>query len=162
MHILIREENFNDYKETEKVVEKAFENEELTDHAEHLLVARIRESDAFIPELSLVAEQDGEIVGHIMLSKISIKNEENEYDSLAMAPVSVLPEYQNKGIGNQLIRQSIADAQKLGFKSIIVLGHASYYPQFGFTPASTWNIKAPFEVPDEAFMAIELEAGALD
>lgn len=162
MNIIIRQETEKDYKLSETVVEKAFKNAEHTDHKEHLLVAKLRKSDAFIPELSLVAELDGEIVGHIMLTKLLIENEGSKYDSLALAPISVVPEHQNKGIGSELISESLKIAKELGFKSVIVLGHDKYYPRFGFKPASTWGIKAPFDVPDEAFMALELEDGSLE
>lgn len=87
---------------------------------------------------------------------------EKEYESLALAPVSVLPEYQNRGIGNKLILESLRLAKDIGFKSVIVLGHDKYYPRFGFKPASIWGIKAPFDVPDEVFMALELENRSLD
>ena len=154
MNIIIRQETEKDYKLSETVVEKAFKNAEHTDHKEHLLVAKLRKSDAFIPELSLVAELDGEIVGHIMLTKLLIENEGSNYDSLALAPVSVVPEHQNKGVGSELISESLKIAKEIGFKSVIVLGHDKYYPRFGFKPASTWGIKAPFDVPDEVFMAL--------
>jgi|CZCA01.1.fsa_nt_gi predicted N-acetyltransferase YhbS len=162
MNIIIRQETEKDYKLSETVVEKAFKNAEHTDHKEHLLVAKLRKGGAFIPELSLVAELDGEIVGHIMLTKLLIENEGSKYDSLALAPVSVVPEHQNKGIGSALISESLKIAKEIGFKSVIVLGHDKYYPRFGFKPASTWGIKAPFDVPDEFFMALELGDGALE
>ena len=79
-----------------------------------------------------------------------------------MAPVSVLPEYQNKGIGSKLILQGLKISKEMGFESIIVLGHDKYYPRFGFSPASKWGIKAPFDVPNESFMALELEDGILE
>lgn len=162
MDIKIRQERKKDYKLSEIVVEKAFENAEHSDNREHFLVAKLRKSDVFIPELSLVAELDGEIIGHIILTKLIIENEENRYNSLALAPVSVLPEHQNKGVGSKLISESLKVAREIGFKSVIVLGHDKYYPRFGFEPASKWGIKAPFEVPDESFMALELEDGSLD
>lgn len=162
MNITIKQEKEKDYEVSERVVERAFRNAEHTDHREHLLIAKLRKTDTFIPELSLVAELDGEIVGHIMLTKLLIENEESKYDSLALAPVSVLPEHQNKGIGSKLISESLKIAKEIGFKSVIVLGHDKYYPRFGFKPASTWGIKAPFDVPDEAFMALELENGNLE
>lgn len=161
MNISIRQENEKDYKLSENVVEKAFKNVEHSDHKEQILVNKLRKSDAFIPELSLVAEYNEEIIGHIMLTKIFIENQENRYESLALAPLSVLPEYQNKGLGSKLISQSLKIAKELGFKSVIVLGHDKYYPRFGFKPASIWGIKAPFDVPDEAFMALELNDNSL-
>lgn len=157
MNIIVRQETEQDYKITENIVKNAFENAEHSDNKEHVLVARLRKSDVFIPELSLIAENNSEILGHIMLTKLSINNNTNKYGSLALAPVSVLPEYQNKGIGSRLIAESIKIAKKLGYKSIIVLGHEKYYPKFGFRPASKWGIKPPFEVKEEAFMALELE-----
>jgi len=157
MDIIVRQESEQDYKTTEDVVKKAFENAEHSDNKEHELVARLRKSEMFIPELSLVAEHNGEVLGHIMLTKLSINNNTNKYNSLALAPVSVLPEWQNKGIGSRLITESIKTAKKLGYKSIIVLGHENYYPKFGFRTASRWGIRPPFDVKDEAFMALELE-----
>jgi predicted N-acetyltransferase YhbS len=115
----------------------------------------------FVPELSLVAERNKAIVGHLMLTKLLIKNDGQNYEALALAPVSVLPEYQNQGIGSQLIIHGLKKSKEMGFKSIVVLGHEAYYPRFGFKPASTWGIKAPFDVPDESFMALELEDGIL-
>lgn len=162
MNIKIRQEKGTDYKVSENFVEKAFKNAEYSDQKEHLLVAKLRKSDVFVPELSLVAELDGETVGQIMLTKLIIENEENRYNTLALAPVSVLPEHQNKGVGSKLISESLKVAKEIGFKSVIVLGHDKYYPRFGFKPASIWGIKAPFEVPNEAFMALELEVRGLE
>lgn len=161
MTITIRQETESDYSITETVIEEAFKNEEQSDQQEHLLVANIRKSEAFIPQLSLVA-LDEEIVGHILLSHITIVDGENAVDSLALAPVSVTPLYQNKGIGSQLIRTALQQAKDLGYESVIVLGHDAYYPKFGFKRASTFNIKAPFDVPDDAFMALALTPHALD
>ncbi|MGE8206847.1 GNAT family N-acetyltransferase [Heyndrickxia sp. NPDC080065] len=160
MNIIIRQEHVEDYSKTEEVVKQAFINESISDQTEHKLVNRIRKTDAFLAELSLVAV-DKEIVGHILLSKIKIVNENKSVDSLALAPVSVVPEYQNKGIGSQLISSALRKAQELGFHSAIVLGHKDYYPRFGFKPASLWNIKAPFDVADEVFMALELTENSL-
>lgn len=161
MDIIIRQEREPDYKLSEYVVEKAFENDEYSDHKEQFLVAGLRRSDAFIPELSLVAEHDGKIVGHIMLTRLHIVNGEKSYESLALAPVSVLPQYQNLGIGSIMVIECLRIAEGMGFKSVIVLGHDKYYSRFSFKPASMWGIKAPFDVPDENFMALELENGSL-
>ena len=132
MKINIRQETPNDYPMVAKVVETAFRNDPFGDHTEHLLVARLRKSAAFIPELSLVAEQESKIVGHVLLTKIKIINDKASSDSLALAPVSVSPEYQRQGIGSQLIRAAHQKAKELGFKSIVLLGHADYYPRFGY------------------------------
>lgn len=165
MDIIIKQEQVEDYKVTEEVVKSAFANAEHSDRNEHHLVSRMRNSNGFIPELSLVAvDQDHHkrIVGHILLSKIKIITDVQVIESLALAPVSVLPEYQNKGIGKLLISEALKKAKKLEYESVIVLGHPEYYPKFGFKKASAWGIKAPFEVPDEAFMAMELSENTLN
>ncbi len=163
MNFTIRQEVEADYLITEQVIQKAFETAEMTDYNEHHLVARLRKSDAFIPEFSLVAidPKTDAIIGHILLTKISIQGENQTHESLALAPVSVLPEQQQKGIGQALIQAAIQAAQNAGHQSIIVLGHASYYPKFGFKPTTNWNIQAPFDVPVEALMALELQDDAL-
>ncbi|WP_088293407.1 GNAT family N-acetyltransferase [Bacillus mycoides] len=158
--VTIRQEQQNDYSKTEEVVKEAFLNEEFSDKTEHELVSRIRECDGFVPELSIVAV-DEEIVGHIMLSKITIEQDGATVDSLALAPVSVAPSHQKKGIGGKLIVAALEKAKELGYESVVVLGHPEYYPKFGFKKASDWNIKAPFEVPDEVFMVMELRENAL-
>ncbi|PFQ00315.1 GNAT family N-acetyltransferase [Bacillus cereus] len=158
--VTIRQEQKNDYRKTEEVVQQAFLHEEFSDKKEHELVKRIRECDAFIPELSLVAV-DEEIVGHILLSKITIEQDGTSVESLALAPVSVARGHQKKGIGGKLIGAALEKVKELGYGSVAVLGHPEYYPKFGFEKASNWNIKAPFEVPDEVFMVMELRENAL-
>lgn len=160
MNIKIRQEMEKDYSKVEEVVQQAFLHEEFSDQKEHELVNRIRKCDAFIPELSLVAV-DKEIIGHVLLSKIQIVDGDQSVDSLALAPVSVAPGYQKKGIGSLLISNVVSKAKELGYHSVIVLGHKEYYPKFGFKPASLWHIRAPFDVPDEVFMAMELTEHAL-
>lgn len=159
MHI--RQEKLSDHKAIFALIEKAFANMTISDHQEHHLVNRLRKSDAYIPELSLVAEVDDKIVGHILLTKLKIKNGDKEYDSLALAPVSVLPEYQGQGIGSQLIRQSHSIATELGHQSIVLIGHEAYYPRFGYLPAHSYDIQFPFDVPKENAMAKELITDSL-
>ncbi|MGG3519849.1 N-acetyltransferase [Bacillus pseudomycoides] len=160
MNIKIRQELEKDYNGAEEVVKQAFLNEAFSDQKEHELVNRIRKCDTFIPELSLVAV-DKEVVGHVLLSKVKIVDGDTSVESLALAPVSVVPDCQKKGIGSLLISHVLRKAKELGYHSVIVLGHKDYYPKFGFKPASIWNICAPFEVPDEVFMAMELTENAL-
>lgn len=164
MNITIRKELPEDYKSTEKVVMSAFVNMAFSDKKEHELASRIRKSDVFIPELSLVAinKDNDEIIGHVLLSKIKIIDDNESAESLALAPVSVLPDYQNKGIGKLLILEALQKAKELGYSSVVVMGHPEYYPRFGFKKASLWGIKAPFEGSEEAFMALELRESTLD
>ncbi len=152
MEAYIRQENAEDFKEVYEINTLAFGQEN-----EARLVDLLRNSNAFVPELSLVAEIDNVLIGHILFSKIQIVDKDNTgFESLALAPMAVRPGFQHNGVGGQLIRSGIDRARALGYKSIIVLGHEHYYPRFGFTPAGKWNIKAPFDVPADVFMALEL------
>lgn len=146
----IRQEQPTDYDAVYQVVKEAFVDAEHTDGDEQNLIVRLRKSKSFIPELSLVAVEDEKIVGHILFTRAAV----NGIAVLALAPLSVLPEYQNRGIGQSLIKQGHIIAQKMGYKYSVVLGHEKYYPKSGYVPASQYGIKAPFEVEDESFMAI--------
>jgi putative acetyltransferase len=154
--IQIRKETKEDFESIDEVNRQAFEQE-----FEGQMIRKIREGQNFIPELSLVASDETVIVGHILLSKIKIQGE-REYETLALAPIAVKPQYQQKGIGKKLVRAGLKKAKEIGFGSVIVLGHSDYFPQFGFQRASQWKIKCSFNVPDEAFMAIQLIPGDLE
>ena len=155
MNIFIRKEEEKDHKNVYEVNKLAFEQEN-----ESRLIEKIRAGSNFIPDLSLVADINNRIVGHILFSKIKVIGN-SIFETLALAPMAVLPEFQKQGIGSNLINRGMEKAKELGFDSIIVLGHKDYYPKFGFRRASKWNIKCCFEVPDEVFMAVELIDGAL-
>lgn len=156
--IRIRQEQPLDYEAVFTLNERAFGQPN-----EARLVNALRGSDAFIPELSMVAETDGRIVGHILFTKIAIRNTDADaFESLSLAPMAVEPDLQNRGIGSKLVRAGLKKAAELGYHSVIVLGHEKYYPRFGFKPASLWDIKAPYDVPDDVFLALELTEGALD
>ncbi|MCS4240162.1 putative N-acetyltransferase YhbS [Myroides gitamensis] len=158
----IRKEEIKDYDDVFKLIENAFKDEEFSDHQEQFLVERLRKSTSFIPELSLVAEMDNQIVGYILLTKIKIINVNfEETISLALAPVAVLKKYQGKGIGGQLIVKAHKIAKDLNFNSVILLGHENYYPKFGYEMSNKYGIKLPFDVPDENCMLIELTENAL-
>ena len=148
----IRQENKNDYEEVYNVIKKAFEVAEHSDGNEHNLVIALRKSNNFIPELSLVAINDNKIVGYILFTKIKI----GKYEELALAPLGVLPEYQRQGIGSELIKEGHKIAKKLGYHYSIVLGNEKYYTKFGYVPAIKYEIKSPFDVPSQNFMAIKL------
>lgn len=148
--MIIRQERPEDYDAVYHVIKEAFENAEHTDGNEQNLVVELRKSKSFIPELSLVAVEGEKIVGHILFTKAFVRNVE----VLALAPLSVLPNYQNRGIGLALIKEGHKTAQKLGYAYSVVLGHSEYYPKAGYIPASQYGIKAPFEVDDDTFMAI--------
>ena len=158
---VIRTERTSDHAQVTYVIESAFRDEKLSNHDEHHLVDRLRRSDAFVPELSLVAILDDEIVGHILLTRIVIRNEVEKIESLALAPVSVLPKFQGRGIGTQLIETAHQKAADLEFRTIVVVGHAQYYPRFGYTICQTKQIHFPFDVPIENGFIKSLQPNAL-
>ncbi len=129
---------------------------------EQLMVDRLRKSNAYIPELSIVAEDNnGSLAGHILLTKIYIQNQNHSYLGLILAPLSIKPEFQNKGIGGKLIMESHVKAKELGYKYIIVLGHSTYYPRFGYELTSKYNIKIPIKIDEANCMIISLDANGL-
>ena len=154
----IRQETKKEEEQVYQVVKKAFESAEHRDGNEQDLVVLLRKSNHFIPELSLVAIQDNQIVGYILFTKIKI----GEQEELALAPLSVLPEYQKQGIGSELIKHGHKIAKELGYHYCVVLGSKEYYARFGYIPASTYGIMAPFDVPNENFMAVKLNETELE
>ena len=154
--MLIRKEEAKDHSSIYSVVKTAFDSAEHADGNEQDLVNALREGDSFIPELSLVAEKDGKIVGHILFTKAKIDRE----TVVALAPLSVLPEYQRQGVGTALIKEGHRIAAELGYTYSIVLGSERYYPRAGYLPAQEFGIKPPFDVPSENFMACQLKDGA--
>lgn len=119
------------------------------------LIEKIRQSNEYIPDLSLVAEFDNKTIGHIMFSYINLIDKEVT-KVLALAPIAVLPEYQNRGIGSLLVETGLEIAEKIA-PLVIVLGDSKFYSRFGFEAAVNYGIESPFDVPDEAFMGKFLE-----
>ncbi len=156
LDLTIRRETPDDFVQVGRLLEMAF-----CQKNEAMLVEKLRRNRKYNPMLSLVADYRGYITGHILFFPVAIRSDSSETESLALAPLSVSPEFQKMGIGGRLIQDGTKIARLTGYGSAIVLGHSKYYSRFGFVPAITWNIKAPFEVPEEALMAIEFEAGAL-
>jgi len=151
MQIIIRPETEDDYSKIAKVNELAFGQKN-----ECLLIEKLRNTSDFIPELSLVAEYNDDVIGHILFHPVKINDGGVRHTSLALAPMCVHPSYQRMGIGGKLIREGLKRAKDMGYSSVIVVGHPEYYPKFGFQKASEYDIKAPFDAPDNAFLALEL------
>jgi len=149
--IQIRAERRSDYDNITRINDLAFGRED-----EGRLISTLRTLDQYDPQLSLVALWKGSIVGHILFYPISIENGDVFHDTISLAPMAVMPDYQGRGIGMELIMHGLSLLKKMDFGSVVVLGDPEYYPRFGFQRASRWGIKAPFEYPDEAFMALEL------
>lgn len=156
MSISVRQENPLDAAVVSKVIQRAYERVSFSNHREHLMVNRLRASPTYIPQLSLLAEIAGEVVGHVLLTRITIRDGETSHPSLALAPLSVTPEFQRQGVGSALIREAHRRARQLGFRSIIVVGIEGYYPKFGYVPLGLYPIKVPFEVRPENCAIVSL------
>lgn len=112
------------------------------------------------PLVSLVAEADGEILGHILFSPATLDGHP-ELRLMGLAPMAVVASRQRQGVGSALVREGLARCRRLGAQAVIVLGHPAYYPRFGFVPASRFGVACEYDAPDEAFMLVELGAGAM-
>jgi putative acetyltransferase len=152
--IQIREERPEDIQAIYNVNSSAFET-----HAEAILVDKLRAANAIT--LSLIAEENGEIVGHILFSPVTITDGDQAWSAVGLGPMAVTPKYQNRGIGSLLVRASLKKCRELGEDVVVVLGHAEYYPRFGFRPSKPLGITWEIEVPEEVFMVAELREGAL-
>lgn len=127
--------------------------------AEARLVERIVASPWAVPELELVAEDQGMVVGHVLFSHVELVALDGErWHVLALAPLAVQPERQNEGIGTTLTRAGLAEADKLGEPLVVVLGHAAYYPRFGFRRSDALGIHPPPEYPQSDFFALPLSS----
>lgn len=112
-----------------------------------------RDPDAFVPELSLVAEEGGAVVGHLLISRARL---DTGPVILSLAPMAVLPSHQRRGIGDALVREGLVRAAATEHPLVCVLGHPAYYPRFGFVPARARGIETPYESPDDAWMIFPL------
>ncbi len=147
MLIEIREECPDDIAAVRDLNRRAFEQDQ-----ESNIVDALRGNGAAL--LSLVATMDNRVVGHIMYSPLSI---DGKLEGAALGPMAVLPEHQRQGIGSKLVEAGNRKLKEAGCSFIIVVGHADYYPRFGFRPASEHGIKCQWDVPDEVFMLLVLD-----
>lgn len=148
----IRQEKPEDYEEVYELVREAFASAEHADGNEQDLVEALRKGDAFIPELSLVAEEGGQLAGHILFTRARV----GEVEVLALAPLSVRPAFQRQGVGIALIEEGHRIARELGFSYSIVLGSEEYYPRLGYREAAGFGVEVPEGIPSENLMAIRL------
>ena len=148
---IIRPETKADYEAIYTVHQSAFQRD-----IEAQLVERLRKTNYYHHELSLVAEEGEEIVGHLLFTRVVIKDGTKTYPALALAPVGIKAEYQRKKIGTQLVEESLKKAKYLGHKLIIVLGDPKFYSRFGFEQASNFEITPPAGFPEETFLVAKL------
>lgn len=152
--IVIRHEQAEDLAVIHQINEQAFGRP-----AEATLVDALRRNGKAV--LSLVAEDNGRVVGHILFSPVVIDAADRQLHGVGLAPLAVSPERQNEGIGSRLVERGLQLCRDAGHPFVVVLGHPEYYPRFGFVPAHHFNIKSEYDVRDEAFMIAELRKGSL-
>jgi len=161
-NIELRLEEEKDYRFVEEITREAFWNEHLPGCDEHLLIHNLRKASEFIKELDFVAIHEGKIVGNIVYVKTFVKNNGKENLVLTFGPVSVLPEFQNKGIGKKLINHTIKLSKEMGYKAIIIYGDPEYYKKFGFIESKKYEITNKDGKYPAALMVLELFPHALN
>ena len=162
MEIDIRLENESDFRETENLTREAFWNVYKPGCDEHLIVHKLRKSDVFVKELDYVACDHARIIGNIMYSFAKIiSTDQKIFEVLCLGPISVLPDYQNKGVGSKLIKKSILKAAELNDKGILLFGNQNYYSKFGFRNAKLFNVQTSAGENGDYFMGLELSEGSL-
>ena len=160
--IVIRNENPSDYDRVEALTREAFYNIYIPGCVEHYLVHIMRDHEDFIPELDLVLELDGEIIGNIMYTKAKLTDEAGRVkEILTFGPVSVLPAYQRRGYGKQLMEHSFQKALELGYDTIVIFGSPANYVSRGFQSCRKHNVFLEGGKYPAAMMVKELTPGVL-
>ncbi len=159
----IRNEQEKDFRQVENLTREAFWNLYVPGCNEHYFAHTLRQNPAFIPELDFVLEENGRIVANIMYSRSKIVNDAGEpVQTITFGPLSVLPERQREGYGGALVRHSVAQAKRLGYKAILIYGDPAFYSRFGFKSAKSFRISTPEGKFLAAHQALELQPGTLD
>jgi len=161
MQTVIRLEQQKDHRVVEELTRDAFWNIYVPGADEHLLIHKMREKKEFIRELDFVAINNDKIVGNIVYIEAKIIDDKNEYTVLTFGPISVLPEYQNKGIGSMLINHTIQLAKEMRYKAIIIYGDPEYYKRFGFKISNEFNITNKDGKFPASLLVLELYQNAL-
>ena len=152
--VRIRSEQSHDRDAVRLVNERAFGGHEEAD-----IVEALHRAQAAV--VALVVEVGGDLVGHIVFSPVTVEHSRGRR-LLGLAPMAVAPGHQRQGIGSRLVREGLARCRATGVDGAVVLGHAEYYPRFGFVPAARFGLRSEYDVPADVFMAIELDNGSLD
>ncbi len=157
----IRPERPDEYDAIYELIRVAFQTAQRSDGTEQDYANALRAGKGYIPELALVAEQDGELIGHVMFTRVQVKDGAQSHDILLVAPVSVVLAHRGQGVGSALMRHGLRRAKEMGFGAAFLLGNPAYYGRFGFVTSSGFGIRYVHDVPAENVMVCELYPGAL-
>lgn len=162
VRVVLRRVAPSDHRAVEELTRDAFWGMSGPGCDEHLLVHRLRASTCVVPELDVVAEVDGVLVGHVLYSRARVVGPTRSWEVLTFGPLSVHPVHQAAGIGRALMRYTLDEAARLGHRAVVVYGHPDYYPRLGFVRAAEVGITAPGGATFDALMALALVPGGLD
>ena len=157
----IRQEKPSDFNDIYSLVKFGFQTAEVSNGNEQDYIIKLRASGNYIPELALVAEENGKIIGHIMLTKTYVSCSDSKFEALLLAPLCVALEHRNLGIGSKLIMESFELAENSGYTTVFVVGNPEFYSRFGFRSSVLFGIKHIPMIPDQFVMVHELSIGAL-
>lgn len=155
--MLIRPEKPQETGTIYGLIKTAFETAKVKDGTEQDYATKLRSGKNYVPDLALVIEEKGMIIGHIMLTKFYVGN----LEALLLAPVSIALEHRNKGMGSNLINEALKRAKNMGYKAVLVVGDPVYYSRFGFSISTGFGIRNSDGIPDQYVMALELHPGSL-
>lgn len=160
--LTIRQERHEDHREAEFLTREAFWNRYQPGCEEHLLLHRMRDVPAFVPELALVAVEDGTLVGHVAVTEARIVDDDrDEVTVLCLGPIAVHPGHQGRGIGTALMEGVLERARELGYRAVLLFGDPGYYARFGFRSTGRYGIGTSTGDHPDALMARELVEGGL-
>lgn len=161
MSFKIRRETVVEYPEIYNLIETAFKTAKVSDGDEQDFTDRLRSGGNYIPQLALVAEADNRLIGHIMFTKTYVtRSDGSRFDTLLVAPLSVLQEYRGQGIGAALMKEGLRLAKEMGYKTAFLCGDPDYYSRRGYKPTHLYGIHHE-SIPDEYVMVYELEPDSL-
>lgn len=157
----IRPEQERDFKDIYELVKKAFESAKVSNGDEQNFVDRLRAGSAYVPELALVAEENGRLIGHIMLTEWPLWQGDESRTMLLLAPLAVALEKRGAGIGAALVSEALNRARSKWYEAVFLVGDPAYYSRFGFKSVSEFEIRPSLDIPLQYVQVFELIPGAL-
>lgn len=159
--MIIRAEKESEFDVLHELIDTVFKTAKVSNGLEAKFARHLRAPETYIPELALVAEEDGKLIGHVMLTRQMARIGGKEGEFLLLAPLSVLSEKRDRGVGSVLVNAVLELARKMGYRAVFLAGDPAYYGRFGFRASVTFGVKATNNIPEQYILALELVPGAL-